>query len=195
VLDYGLDMLACYWIATDTQNKAYVYKELYKPNLIISEAAKAILELTTPNENIYQNLGPPDLWNRRQETGKSAAEIFADNGLYLNQTDNRRVLGWYALKEWLAPYQDEQGIVTANLVIFDNCVNLIRCMSQIQRDEKDPNDCANTPHELTHAPDAIRGFVAGRPCATHRPQEPQANPETYRNFNINKSDGGLDIWS
>ena len=29
-LDYGLDMLACYWIAVDGQNKSYVYKELYR---------------------------------------------------------------------------------------------------------------------------------------------------------------------
>ena len=44
-LDYGLDMLACYWIAVDGQNKSYVYKELYQDNLIISDAAKAILRV------------------------------------------------------------------------------------------------------------------------------------------------------
>ncbi len=160
-LDYGLDMLACYWIAMDQQQKAYVYKELYQPGLIISDAAEAIKKLTT--EEIYDTIAPPDLWNRRQETGKSAAEIFADNGIWLTKADNDRVQGWYNLKEWLKPYMDEQGILTANLVIFNTCTNLIRTLPLLQHDEKDPNDVATEPHELTHAPDAIRYFIAGRP--------------------------------
>jgi phage terminase large subunit len=164
VLDYGLDMLACYWIATDTQNKAYVYKELYESGLIISDAAKAIKDMTLSSENIYDTLAPPDLWNRRQETGKSAMEIFGDNGVWLTKADNDRVQGWYNLKEWLKPYNDEQDIKTASLVITSNCSNLIRCLPQIQRDEKDPNDCENEPHELTHSVDALRYFVSGRPC-------------------------------
>lgn len=172
VLDYGLDMLACYFIATDTQNKAYVYKELYQPNLIISDAAKAILAMTAEDENIYDTLAPPDLWNRRQETGKSAMEIFGDNGVWLTKANNDRVQGWYNLKEWLKPYEDEQGITTASLVIFKNCTNLIRCLPQVQRDEKDANDVANTPHELTHSVDAARYFVSGRPCPTPTMQQP-----------------------
>ena len=36
----------------------------------------------------------------------------------------------------------------------------------IQRDEKNPNDCAKQPHELTHGPDAIRGFCIERTKAT-----------------------------
>lgn len=161
-LDYGLDMLAAYWIAMDTNNKAYVYKELYESNLIISDAAKRIKEVNG-DDVIYSKFAPPDLWNRRQETGKSAAQIFAENGEVLVKADNDRVQGWYNLKEWLKTYEDEQGIKTASLVIFKNCVNLIRTLPQIQCDEKDPNDCATDPHELTHAPDAIRYFIAGRP--------------------------------
>lgn len=161
-IDYGLDMLAAYWIATDTHNKAYVYKELYQSGLIISDAAKEILRVNG-NDVIYQKLAPPDLWNRRQETGKSAAELFHDNGVYLHQSDNNRVQGWYNLKEWLKPYEDEQGIKTAQLVITKNCTNLIRCLPQLQYDDKNPNDVSTEPHELTHGPDAIRGFVAGRP--------------------------------
>jgi PBSX family phage terminase large subunit len=161
--DYGLDMLANYWIAVDNQGKAYVYKELYESDLIISKAAKRIAEVNG-DDVIYQKFAPPDLWNRRQDSGKSATEIFGDNGEYLDLANNNRVQGWLNLKEWLAPYEDEFGIMTANLVIFSNCANLIRCIPQLQRDEKDPNDVATQPHELTHGPDAIRYFVAGRPC-------------------------------
>lgn len=166
--DYGLDMLANYWIAVDYQGRAYVYKELYESNLIISSAAERIKEVNN-NDKIYEKFAPPDLWNRRQETGKSAAEIFGDNGEYLIKANNDRVQGWYNLKEWLKPYDalDEQtgeAIKTADLKIFNNCVNLIRSLSSITKDEKDPNDCATEPHNVTHAPDALRYWTAGRPC-------------------------------
>ena len=172
-IDYGLDMLACYWIAVDNQQKAYVYKELYQSDLIISKAVKAILDMTKDDEDIYQTFAPPDLWNRRQETGKSAAEIFMDNGLFLTEADNNRVQGWLNLKEWLAPYDDEQKITTASLVMTSNCVNLIRTIQQVLKDEKDPNDVAQKPHELTHAPDSIRYFIAGRPVPAIRPKKPK----------------------
>lgn len=157
-IDYGLDMLACLWIAVDDNGKAYVYKELYESGLIISEAAKRIHAVNGDDE-ICMRFAPPDMWNRRQETDKSAADIFLENGLYFYRTDNNRVQGWYELKEWLKPYKDEMNITTAKLVIFENCRNLIRTLPLLQISKINPNDVANEPHELTHAPDALRGFV------------------------------------
>lgn len=193
-MDYGLDMLAGYWIAQNNQGKAFAYKEVYQSDLIISDAAQRIKEMTLREETIFQHLAPPDLWNRRQETGKSAAEIFQDNSIYLHKTDNSRVQGWLDLKEWLKPYPDEQGIMTANLQIFSNCTNLIRCMSQVKRCERNPNDVAKEPHELTHAPDAIRGFVRGRPVP-YRPQVKANNAPNPYKFNTKKqSKGGFITW-
>lgn len=180
-IDYGLDMLACYWIAVDFNGKAYVYKELYQSDLIISKAAKRILELTKDDEDIYQTFAPPDLWKRRQETGKSASELFMENGVFLTQASNNRVQGWLNLKEWLDPYKDEQEIMTADLVIANNCENLIRTLPQLLKDEKDPNDVALEPHELTHAPDAIRYFIAGRPAPTIKKK-----PDNIYNFEFEK---------
>jgi phage terminase large subunit len=170
-------MLAAYWIAVDTHNKAYVYKELYQPGLIISGAAEAIKKLKT--EDIYRIIAPPDLWNRRQETGKSAADLFRDNGLSLVMANNDRVQGWYNLKEWLKPYKDEQGIMTASLVITKNCTNLIRTLPQLQCDDKDPNDVATEPHNLTHAADGIRYFIAGRPRPSIEQKEPLTGVYAY----------------
>lgn len=169
VMDYGLDMLAGYWIALDTYGRAYVYKEIYESGLIISEAARRIREMT--DEEIYANIAPPDLWNRRQDTGKSAAEIFAEKGVPIVRANNDRVQGWYNLKEWLKPCTDEQGQTIAPLRIFSNCLNLIRTLPSVAVDAKNPNDVAREPHELTHAPDAIRYFVAGRPIPAAMPIE------------------------
>ncbi len=181
-IDYGLDMLAGYAIAADERGRAYIYRETYEPNLRISAAATRLRQASTDDslnggETYYAALAPPDLFNRRQETGRSAAEIFAENGVDLTRSRSDRVQGWYDLKEWLAPYEDETCIteanpkgMTANLLIFDTCANLIRCLPQLQHDERDPNDVSNTPHEITHGPDALRYFVTGRPAAAAVPR-------------------------
>jgi phage terminase large subunit len=162
VMDYGLDMLAGYWVAMDELGRAYVYREVYKSGLIITDAIKTIKEMTPGDETISQWIAPPDMWNRRQDTGKSVADIFGEHGIYLTKASNNRVQGWYNLKEWLQVKTDEYGKKTAALRIFKNCNNLIRCLPAVQYDTKDPNDVAREPHELTHSVDAIRYWCAGR---------------------------------
>lgn len=190
VMDYGLDMLAGYWIATDPQGRAVVYREIYEgkdridaqgnpgKGLIVSEAA-ALIKEAGASDKVDCYYGPPDLWNRQKDTGKSIAELFADNGVPLVQTRNDRVSGWMDLREWLAPCRDETGQVTARLRIFSTCRNLIRCLPALQYSERDPDDAATEPHEVTHAPDAIRYFVAGRPLPAQLPVErdPDEPPE------------------
>lgn len=156
VMDYGLDKLAGYWIAIDYNNNAYVFREVYQSNLLVSQARDKIKEMT--NEDVYMYLAPPDLWNRHKETGKSTADIFAEGNIALYKTNNDRIQGWLQMKEWLKPYKDEQGCTTAKLKIFNTCKNLIRCLPQVQHDAKRVGDIANEPHELTHSVDAIRGF-------------------------------------
>ncbi len=161
-MDYGLDMLAGYWIAMAPEGRAYVYREVYQSGLIISRAAELILQNT--REPVYCSMAPPDMWNRRQDTGKSVAELFAERGIFLSKAENGRVAGWLALREWLRPVPDERGNVTPSLQVFPCCQNLIRTMPGLLIDQNDPSDVAPEPHELTHAPDAIRYFIAGRPA-------------------------------
>lgn len=162
VMDYGLDMLAGYWVAIDPQQNAYVYKEVYQPNLIISAAASIIKEMNGKDktEVFY---APPDMWNRRQETGRSVAEIFGEYGVYLNKVNNGREQGWLDLKEWLKVVSDEEGKPSAKLRFFDTCRNVIRCLPNVIYDPRNPNDISNEPHELTHSCDAMRYFAASRP--------------------------------
>jgi phage terminase large subunit len=162
-MDYGLDMFAGYYIALDPQERGYVIREIYEPNMIISDAAKLILKTTKElGVKVHSYLAPTDLWNRRQETGKSVADIFYAEGLRLTKTSRDRIDGWMAMKEWLAPFEDEQGIRIAKLRFFPSCVNAIRCIPALQFSESKPNDVATKPHDITHAPDAIRGFCIHR---------------------------------
>lgn len=167
-IDYGLDMLACYFIALSPLGEAYVYREVYESGLIVSEAAKAVKE--QKGESIYATFAPPDLWNRHKDTGRSTAEIFLQYGVPFTKVSNARVQGWLDLKEWLKVYKDGQGEKTSDLKIFSSCINLIRTLPAIAYDSKNPSDTADTPHELTHAPDALRYFASGRP----NPQKPKA---------------------
>ena len=154
-IDYGLDMLACYWIAVDSLRNVYVYKELCESDLPISTAAEKINDFTNEDEEIYCTLAPPDLWNRSQETGKSKAILFSEAGLSLVKSNNDREAGWLAIKELLK--KDTNG--EARLRIFSNCVKLTRHLPELQRDPRKPTDTLNEPHDITHSPDALRYFA------------------------------------
>ncbi len=167
-MDYGLDMLAVYFFAVDEGGNTFVYKEIYQSNLIISRAANAIKSVMT--EPVTAFYAPPDLWNRRQDSGRSVADIFAANGIYLTKSVNDRQSGWYRVKEFLHKGDDEFGTKGSRLKIFHNCVNLIRTLPALTHDSRNVNDVSNTPHEYTHAPDALRYF-----CVMHRNNKANSN--------------------
>lgn len=169
-MDYGLDMFAAYWIAVDNYGRAYVYREVCKSNLIMSDAAALAKEMTGA-EKIEAWFAPPDMWNRRQDTGGTVADAFAKEGIPLVKASNNRAQGWLNVKEWLKPGLDEAGLPCAGLRIFRNCTKLIESFPQLQVSQNDPNDCDTEPHRFTHGPDAIRYFVAGRPYPAALPME------------------------
>lgn len=175
-IDYGLDCSAVYWYALDDSGFYYAYKELWKPNLSLSDLALAIRKKTTPIERdaLAYTVVPPDLFNkRRQETGKSGRQILVENGLSgygLRMADNRRVEGWRVAREYLKPIPDpnfegdeENAPKTSRLLFFDTCRKMISHLPQLQHDDNDPDDAADEPHEVTHSPESLRYFVMSRP--------------------------------
>ena len=178
--DYGFDMFAAYWAAMDETGTAYVYREVYEgkdkvdqygnpgEGLTIAQAAERLNRLTPRNEEIFCTFAPPDMWNRQRDTGRSAAEIFAAYGVPLYKVSNDRVQGWWELKDWLKVRTETEK---PRIVIFETCANLIRTLPLCQHDEKNPDDVAKDPHEVTHAPDALRYFVSGQPLAAQTPNE------------------------
>ena len=153
-IDYGLDRLVCLWIAISPDRRVYVYREFAESNLPISAAARGILERTPPGEDIYATLAPPDLWSRSQESGRSKAGIFSEFGVNFTKTSNDRETGWLAIKELLC--DTGSG---APLKIFSNCRELIKCLPALTVDPIRPTDTRGEPHEITHAPDALRAFA------------------------------------
>lgn len=165
-LDYGLDKFAVLFIAVDTKGQVYVYNSIHKENLIVSEAAQT-LKSYMRGDDFKAIYAPPDLWNRNRDTGKSTFEIFRNNGVVLTKSSNNRPSGWLAVKELLKIKKrknEHTGEIErySDLVIFNNVQVLINYLPQIQTDEKNPNDCATEPHELTHICDALRYFCVSR---------------------------------
>lgn len=164
--DYGLDRLACYWIAVDSTRTVYVYKELCESDLPISTACEKIIE-TNGSDDIYLTLAPPDMWSRSQETGRSKASIFDEYGVTVTKSNNNREAGWLAIKELLKI--DNNG--HSRLVIFDTCTELIKCLPALQIDPKKPTDCSTEPHDITHAPDGLRYFAVYYTYPSDPPEE------------------------
>jgi phage terminase large subunit len=169
-MDYGMDMLACYWWAVDSHGKCHIYRELYESGLSLGRAALKIVEATPEDERIGYTVCSPDLFvkNRDKDTGETEAETMMKAGLTgLIPADNRRVPGWRRVRELLAPYdvdEDDNIIKLPPLVaITEDCPNLIRTLPAINHDEKNVEDVCDEPHELTHAPESFRYGAMSRP--------------------------------
>ena len=152
VIDYGLDMLACYWAAIDEVGRIWIYRELCRSGLKVSDAAAAMRSATPPQERVRCTVAPPDLWSTQKDSGRTMAEIFQQSGVTLVKASNQRVHGWMATKEFLKMRADGMP----GLLVFEDCTCLIRDMAAVQHDGKNPNDVAKQPHEYTHSPDALR---------------------------------------
>jgi hypothetical protein len=133
----------------------------------MSEACREILK-ANGTDKVDITYAGPDLWFRRQDTGKPGAETFANCGVPLYKATNEHVGGWNAVHEWLLPRETRNEITGETVYLPDLVIeegaapNLWRCMKSIQKDKNNPNDASDRPHELTHAPSGLRYFCAAR---------------------------------
>lgn len=153
-IDYGLDALAAIWIMVDTKGNERAYRCLKEPNLTISQAAE-LLRSRSADEVVDAWLAPDDLWNRRQETGKSAADIFYEGGINLIRVNRELFNGCMQMKEHLKVPAEGKPKLT---FLYGTCDKLIHDLKKIQKDKKKPTVYAKEPHDLTHLPDALRYF-------------------------------------
>ena len=170
-------MFACFWWAVDEDGRCWCIRELEEKGLIVQEAAAKMLEHTLPNEKISMTYAPPDMWSRQKDSGRTMAELFMQNGVAIVKSDNNRVQGHMLIKDMLAPIPLTDPFVKGlfpegtapdklpGLMFFDTIGQAFSDLKDIQADEKNPNDCAKTPHEITHTVDGIRYFCVSRVLA------------------------------
>ncbi len=159
--DYGFDMLAALLLGVGEGGRLYVISELCVPDLTLSQAAERISALarSAPLPVAYA-VASPDLWNRRQDSGRSGFEIMQAAGHMppMIAADSRRVPGWRILRERLCGMPDGRP----GLMISERCVELIRSLEGLLCNKSVPEDASGEPHELTHAPEALRYAVMSR---------------------------------
>ena len=155
--DYGFDMLAALVLATDADGRLYVVRELCVSGLTLGEAANAVATFARGEAELA--VASPDLWNRRQDSGKSGFEIMqsATGMPPMIPADDRRVAGWRVLRDYL---RCENG--KPKLLISKECEELIRCLPALICDSVRVEDASSEPHAVTHAPEALRYAVMSR---------------------------------
>lgn len=173
--DYGFDMTAALWChicsRPDGGTMLTVYREFCMKGLTLSLAAGEIASRCA-GEDISYAVCSPDLWNRRQESGRSGVEVMCNSPHMppMIAADNRRVIGWRTLREYLAGTIKIAGISNGgnddryldsvpSIVITHNCSELLRTLPLLQFDRNNPEDVASEPHNITHAPEALRYAV------------------------------------
>ena len=156
--DYGFDMLAALILGTDDNGDLYVLDELCVSNLTLGAAAERLVSFMGKRRIEYA-VASPDLWNRRQDCGKSGFEIMqrAYGIPPMVAADNRRIPGWRVLKEYLSPRGGKP-----HLFISTRCSTLIHSMQSLICDKNRTEDALSEPHSITHAPEALRYAVMSR---------------------------------
>ena len=142
-LDWGFAApCAVLWHAINpSMGRVITYRELYVTDHRAGEVATLFLEMSKhpdgqPEEIAYVKASP-DMWHERglgkkAAPGKVIAEEFTDLGINLERADNRRVIGWTRIREYLAEAPD--GLPWWQ--VFETCENLVRTLPECIHDKR-----------------------------------------------------------
>lgn len=181
--DYGLDMFSCLWWAVDEDGRSWAIRHYEHKDLVVEQAAGEALAHTLPGEKVVATYAPPDMWSRMKDTGKTMAELFMRYGLGVVRADNSRVQGHMVMKDMMQPMPLRDPFVKSlfpegrapeklpGLMFFDGLTRVAADIRDIQADEKNPNDCAKQPHDITHSVDAVRYYCVSRTLAAEAARE------------------------
>jgi hypothetical protein len=66
------------------------------------------------------------------------------------------------------------------LLVFRDCRGLVSDLMSLQHSETNPSDAATEPHDVTHAPDALRYYCRTRCLPGIRPDERYYDDESRK---------------
>jgi len=157
--DWGYSSPACVlWFAVDYNNNLWLYRELYTSKVTADIFARQVLDLES-GEYIQYGVLDSSTWAKRGDVGPSIAETMIQQGCRWRQSDRSpksRISGKLEIHKRLLVNDKEPG-----LRVFKNCRNLIRTMSTLPTDKKNPEDVDTNAED--HAYDALRYGCMSRP--------------------------------
>jgi len=159
--DWGYSTMAvCLWFAVDYDKNVYVYRELKTTKVVAEQFARTVNDIER-NEWVKYGVLDSSTWSKRGESGSSIAETMMNAGCNWYPSDRSpgsRVAGKILLHQYL---QELDG--HPKIRIFNNCKQLIRELSTLEVDEKNPEDVDTDMED--HAYDALRYGLTSRPQA------------------------------
>jgi hypothetical protein len=153
---------AVLWHTIDpTMGRVITYRELYVTEHRAAEVAELFLELSAGEEIAYVK-GSPDMWHERGlgskvQPGEIIAEEFLSRGINIEPADNRRIIGWQRVREYMADAPDDKPWWQ----IFNTCTNSIRTIPEMIHDKNKVEDVSADGED--HCCESLRYGLMSRP--------------------------------
>ena len=157
----------------DYNNNIWIYRELYTSKVTADNFAHQVLRLEN-GEYIHYGVLDVSTWAKRGDVGPSIAETMIQQGCRWRPSDRSpksRINGKLEVHKRFKILNEEPGIR-----IFKNCHNLIRTLSTLPTDKKNPEDVDTNAED--HAYDALRYGCMSRPM---HPKYAQRFRPTFEN--------------
>ena len=161
-VDYGYSSpSAVIWAAIDPDDgTVIVYRELYEKGLTGKDLSKRMVEMERNEHRSVSGVLDTAAWNHTGSSGPTVGEELT-RGYYghkLRRADKNRVAGKLQIHEHL---KRNESTGKPRLLIFATCPNLIRELTSIPVDNKNPEDVDTNADD--HAYDALRYLLMSRP--------------------------------
>ena len=153
---------AVLWHAIEpSSGRIYTYRELYIKEHRAAEVANLIKKLSKDEEILYFKMSP-DAWHERglgskASPGEVIAEEFTKKGINVEIADNRRVIGWQRVREYMSDAPDGKPYWQ----IFNTCSNTIRTLPELVHDQRKVEDIDDSGED--HAAESLRYGLMSRP--------------------------------
>lgn len=161
--DWGFKTKAvCLWMAVDYDGTVYVYRELVTGGgkVIAPRFGEMVLEIEREaKETVRYGVLDASAWSQRGENAPAPAEDMA--GLSWRPSDrtkHSRLTGKLQVHNYL---QKDPISGKPKVFIFDNCLDLISCLTSLPINKNDPEDVKDDGDD--HAYDALRYGLMTRP--------------------------------
>jgi phage terminase large subunit len=177
-IDWGYTQPACcLWFCREPKGTTFVYRELYKAGMLVSEFAKRVKEMDG-DEQIETCYLDPSCWQKSGAVEESIAEQF-EKYFSVEPADNDRLGGKQLVHEMLRVPSTSPAPLGASecrapsLQIFENCLNLVRTLPQLVYDPVKVEDVDTEGED--HAYDALRyGLKSASRRTGEKPKELRA---------------------
>jgi phage terminase large subunit len=180
-LDWGsTNPMACLWLTQEPETgRVIVYRELYETDLTDRVQARRIKGLTAAGEKCFATFADPSMWTKKNFEDKtfSTFDEYAAEGVALTKADNDRMTGKRKVSTLLEDLDDGRP----GLIVFSNCVNLIRTLPALPYDKTRVEDVDTAAED--HAYDALR---YGLTQIVPRPRKPKPKVEQTAQGRIEK---------